>query len=84
MSYSQLAQMLEEQFEWPGPYLFKFVVPAAKESDVRALLGDAEITTRASKNGTYVSVSATVTLDSPRAVVEVYLRAEKIDGLLSI
>jgi len=77
-------KLLSEHHDWPCQYLFKFVVPAEQETTVRALLPDAEITVRQSKNGRFVSVSIKAEIDSPEDVIEIHTRASLIEGLIAL
>ncbi len=83
-----LQQKLEDQFEWPTVYLFKFIVPA--DNKKIALVEDlfnsetAEISIRTSKNGNFVSVSAKEMMLSPEKVIERYKEAAKIEGIISL
>lgn len=77
-------QLLKDHHEWPCRYHFKFVVPAEFEQEVRALLPNAEITVRASRNGKFVSVSLIALVENPDEVVEVHTRAATIDGLIAL
>jgi len=81
---SNLRALLEEQFEWPGPYTFKFVVHHERVAQVLALFPDGVPSTRPSKNGTYVGVTARLHMDSPDAVLAVYEEASRIDGIVSL
>jgi hypothetical protein len=77
-------QLLAEHHDWPCQYLFKFVVPSEHEGQVRALIPDAEITVRQSKNGRFVSVSIKAEIDSPEDVIEIHTRASLIEGLIAL
>jgi len=77
-------KLLSDHHDWPCKYLFKFVVPAEQEASVRALIQDAEITVRQSKNGRFVSVSITAEVDSPEDVIEIHTRASLIEGLIAL
>jgi hypothetical protein len=77
-------KLLQEHHDWPCRYQFKFVVTAEREQDVRALLPDAEISVRPSRNGKFVSVTMIALLQSPDEVVEVHTRASAIDGLIAL
>lgn len=86
--YESLRKKLEEGFEWPRVYLFKFIVPAdnQKVAQVEGLFRSdmAEISMRTSKNGNFVSVSAKEMMISPEAVINRYKEAAKIEGILSL
>ena len=77
-------KLLEDHHEWPCHYLFKFVVPVEHELKVRALIDGAEVATRHSKNGRFVSVSITAKMESPAAVVAIHELAASIEGLIAL
>ena len=85
--YSSLKNKLEEQFDWPQPYLFKFIIPSdnKKLALAEALFGaDVQITIRQSKTNKYISISAKEVMISPNEVIAVYKKAEKIEGIISL
>ena len=85
--YSSLKKKLEEQFDWPQPYLFKFIIPSdnKKLALVEALFGkDAQVTTRQSKTNKYISISAKELMISPEEVIAVYKKAGEIEGIISL
>lgn len=86
--YEKLRSQLEEGFDWPQLYLFKFIVPAdnAKIAQVESLFNtkESQVTTRQSSKGNFVSVSAKEMMLSPERVIERYLQAEKIEGLIAL
>ena len=85
--YANLKSKLEEQFNWPHLYLFKFIIPAdnKKLALVEALFGeDAQVTTRQSKSNKFVSVSAKEVMISADEVIAVYKKASKIEGIMSL
>ena len=77
-------KLLDDQYDWPADYLFKFVVPYDQVSKVEALFPDQKVSLRASAKGNYVSVTVTMMLESPDVVVAIYQQASKIPGLLSL
>ncbi|MBI3238644.1 MAG: DUF493 family protein [Flavobacteriia bacterium] len=73
--------------EWPNVYLFKFIVP--NESDllakVMSLFGEvAEIALHESKTGKYISVSAKEVMVDVDSIIEIYIRAAEIKGLIAL
>ena len=85
--YKNLKDKLEDQFTWPQPYLFKFIIPSDNEklALVQALFGeDAQVTTRQSKSNKYTSVSAKEVMVSPEEVIAVYKKAQSIEGIMSL
>ena len=87
-NYESLRKKLEDGFDWPRIYLFKFIVPSGnkKLAEVENLFDskEAQISIRNSKNGKYISSSAREMMLSPEKVVERYQEAAKIEGILSL
>lgn len=79
----QFKEKLDDQHEWPGSYIFKFIVPSDKVQQVEALLGDGT-ELKESKNGNYISVTARLHLNSSQEVVDIYIKAKSIDGIISL
>ena len=86
--YEKLKSQLEEGFEWPTLYMFKFIVPADNQrlAQVENLFNTREssVRIRESSNGNYVSITAKEMMMSPERVIERYLEAEKIEGLIAL
>ncbi|MBX2828272.1 MAG: DUF493 domain-containing protein [Flavobacteriaceae bacterium] len=86
--YERLREQLQEDTQWPAPYMFKFIVPAdhGKIAEIEAAFDgtDAQISTRDSSKGTYTSVTIKVTMDSPDTVIEKYLEVSKVEGVISL
>ena len=86
--YARLKEQLEQDTEWPAPYLYKFIVPASNENiaEIEVIFDglDAEIETRDSSKGTYTSVSIAVKMESPEAVIKKYVEVSKIEGVISL
>lgn len=86
----EVLKKLEEQLalqEWPNVYFFKFIVPNKPEAIAKAsaLFGEtAELSYHPSRTGKYMSVSAKeVMMDIP-SILEVYKKAAKIEGVVSL
>ena len=81
---TRLAALLNDGSDWPLDYLFKFIVPAEKVEQVKALLPVGSATLRQSRTGKYQSVSATVSMPDSDAVLAVYRQAALIPGLMAM
>ncbi|GGH74234.1 MAG: DUF493 family protein [Bacteroidetes bacterium] len=83
-----LRQKLDEMETWPTLYMYKFIVPAdnQKVAQVEALFDtkESQVTTRTSKNGNFVSITAVEMMISPESVIDRYKQAEGIEGLMSL
>jgi hypothetical protein len=85
--YVALKEKLEKGFSWPSVYLFKFIVPAEnkKIALVEKEFGDtAQITTRESKNGKYISISVKEVMMNPDEVIKKYQKLDGIEGIMSL
>ena len=88
LNFDSLREKLEDGFDWPRVYLFKFIVPSdnKKIAEVESLFNskEAQISMRTSKKGNYVSVSAKEMMMSADKVIERYKDAAKIEGIISL
>ena len=86
--YKRLKEQLTLDTLWPAPYMYKFIVSNQFErvAEIRAIFDgtNAMIQTRDSSKGTYISVSITVNMESPEAVIEKYLEVSKVEGVISL
>lgn len=76
--------LLEDQYNWPTNYLFKFIVPYEKSQQVEALFPNTPIQKKGSQKGKYVSLSIDIKLDSADHVIAIYQQASQIPGLISL
>ncbi|MEM6532255.1 MAG: DUF493 family protein [Myxococcota bacterium] len=77
-------RLLDEQYEWPSFYTFKFIVPAAKAPDVERLFPPGTSSRRPSSKGNYISVSATMNVGSADSVIAMYEEAASIEGIIAL
>lgn len=86
--YKNLKTKLKEDTKFPSKYLFKFIVKGQgnREIEVENIFNHmgAVISKNKSKTGKYVSVSIIVLMKSADAVIEKYLEAEKVEGIISL
>lgn len=86
--YKKLKAQLADTSSWPSKYLYKFIVPSQPEKiDKIASIFDgigAVIVHKESSKGTYTSISITVIMKSPDAVIEKYKEVGVIEGVISL
>ena len=85
--YKDLKEKLKENTKFPSVYLFKFIIPNnnQKLAQTQALFGpEAQVTTRKSRNGNYLSVSAKEMMLSAQGIIDRYKKAEKIEGIIQL
>lgn len=75
---------LENEYEWPALYTFKFIVPQDKINEVRDLFERHEVSERKSSKGTYVSLTSKIMAKSSDEIIEIYVAANEIEGIIAL
>jgi putative lipoic acid-binding regulatory protein len=86
--YTKLKVQLEDTTKFPTDYMYKFIVPS-DENQVKEVEGlfnnkGADIKTKSSKTGKYISLSIVLKIESANKVIEYYKKVEKIKGIISL
>lgn len=84
--FEKLKAQLELQ-EWPNVYLFKFIAPNKSEivARVSALFDEgADLHFQPSRNGNYISISAKEMMLDVTSIMDKYLKAAEIEGVISL
>ena len=81
---SAFKKQLDDHYRWPSKYLFKFIVPSGKEGEFEDIFPGEELKFRSSKEGKYISISADVVMNSSEEVMDIYRKAYKIEGVISL
>jgi hypothetical protein len=82
--FNNFRTKLDEHHSWPTVYIFKFIVPKGKETELKALFPMHTSTDKASTQGNYISVTFQMMMPSSDAVIEIYQRASSIEGLIAL
>ena len=86
--YERLKEELRNTSEWPGEYLYKFIIPTSskKIEEVENTFDNmgAVIKTHQSKTAKYTSISINVRMESPESVIEKYKDVSNIEGIISL
>ena len=77
-------EKLDQHYTWPSLYVFKFIVPAGKEDEVKQLFPFHATFEKSSKQGNYKSVTAEMMMPSGDAVLSIYIQASKIEGIVAL
>ena len=84
-SEQSFKERLDGYYDWPCGYVFKFIAPRERLGEVVALFAEeVEVSTRESKKGNYVSVTAEVVVHGSDEVIAVYRRAGEIEGVMPL
>ncbi len=81
--YEGLKQKLSKQ-EFPCKYMFKFITSKSKLVELKPYFQDAEITTKPSRKGTYISFTAVAVVVSADEIIDKYKSLSHIEGLISL
>ena len=83
-SYLAFKEKLDAEHKWPTYYMFKFIVPKEKESEIYKIMPKEKWSSKASKSGTYLSFTAKLLLSSSDEVIDIYKRAHEIEGIIAL
>lgn len=83
-SLGSLQAKLDEYYQWPCRFMFKFIVPLEKTDELTAFFAARPFTTRSSKNGRFVSFTAELEMQSSGEVIALYREAGKIEGIMAL
>ena len=83
-------ELLDFQYNWPSKYVFKFIVPRERVSELKLYLNTTfktpfDVQERPSKTGKYISCIAHATMKSSDDILDVYKKVgNNVDGVLSL
>ena len=86
----QFLQLLDENYDWPAIYPFKFVVPVEQVPILEAMFAEysqfknSNSTKKPSRTGKYISMTVEMEMPSSQAVLDLYEKASRIDKLIAI
>jgi hypothetical protein len=76
--------LLDESYQWPDYYEFKFIVKIDDKNLVLEKLNGFSIVETPSKKGNYISISARKLIKSTQEVLDVYESMSNIKGMISL
>jgi hypothetical protein len=82
--FASFKEKLDEVHRWPSVYMFKFIVPAGKEKELKELFAREVTSVRLSRQGRYSSLTMSLMMDSSDSVIAVYRRAAQVQGLIAL
>lgn len=84
LNFDSFRERLENEYEWPSLYTFKFIVPKEQEEAVMELFPKVEVSTKESSGGKYISLTARLMANSSDTIISVYEKARHIEGLIAL
>ena len=86
--YSRFHEQLINSQEWPGVYLFKFILREweVNEDALKEMFQQksAVFSRKVSSKKNFTSLSVKVNMEDPDAVIAIYKQAQKIKGLITL
>ncbi len=76
--------LLNESYQWPDYYEFKFIIKTEDKSLILAMLDGFTVHETPSKQGNYTSVSARKLISSTEEIIETYRKVGSIKGVISL
>ena len=83
-NYKSFKATLEEEYDFPAQYIFKFIVKTESKKNILELLPGAKKSERVSKNGNFVSITLSQIMKNSEEIVYIYEKASKIKGVISL
>ncbi len=83
-STTEFKAKLEAEHDFPGSYVFKFIVPIAREKQLQDLLPPGKLSKRSSKNNKYTSITLIAQIKTSDQVIAVYQEVHKIQGIIAL
>lgn len=78
-------EKLDQHNAWPSLYIFKFIVPAHKQDELRRLFPlHVTSTEKQSEKGNYISLTYQMMMPSSDSVIEVYKKVSVIEGIVAL
>lgn len=84
MDNTKFKALLDESYQWPDYYEFKFIIKTDDKFQIIALLIGFMIHETPSKQGNYTSISARKLMKSTEEVLEIYQLIGSITGVMSL
>lgn len=82
--YHNFIEKLESQHVWPSLYMFKFIVPREKQSEIEKLFPRHQVKRKSSSRGNYISLTIKVMISESEEVVKIYEEAHKVEGVIAL
>jgi putative lipoic acid-binding regulatory protein len=84
MENDKFKTLLDETYQWPDYYEFKFIIKTDDKAQILELLQGFTIHETPSKQGNYTSISARKLINSTDEVIKVYEMISPIKGVIPL
>jgi len=86
--YSRFHEQLTDFQDWPGPFLFKFIIrgDVQKVNQLKQMFEgkSAQLKLKNSSKKTFVSVSFLAKMKNPDEIIAIYKAASTIEGIITL
>ena len=85
--YNKLRQQLLDSSQWPSVYMFKFIIPNSNDklNAIKNLFPvDTEFSFKTSRDIRFIGITVKKVMNTPDEVIEIYTRAQNIDGVMTL
>ena len=77
-------EKIEIEHQFPGLYVFKFIVPTGQKEDILNILPEGKVSSRSSSSNHYISITCRAELNTSQDVLDVYLQANNVEGCIAL
>ncbi|WKK82413.1 DUF493 domain-containing protein [Marivirga arenosa] len=77
-------EKLEAVSEWPSLYMFKFIVLAENQDEIKEIFENHEVIVKPSSKGKYVSLTIKMLAGSAEQIIEKYMETNKVKGVIAL
>ena len=86
--YSNFSEKLADSQDWPGVYMFKFVIKSESphKETLKSLFDStkANFSEKLSSKKTFTSLTIKVSMDSPAEVISIYKKSSVLEGVMAL
>jgi len=76
--------LLNQEYQWPDEYVFKFIVPENKKTQILEALPPVKYSERTSKKGAYTALTIRLVMKSANEVISIYQKVGEIEGVIAL
>lgn len=84
MNFDRLKELLEQEYIWPAPYTFKFILPKESLEQFKEVVAIDITSIKESSHGKYISITATTIILETDQVIDVYTMAQQVSGIMCL
>lgn len=77
-------EKLEAVSEWPSLYMFKYIIAADQQDEIKEIFQNHEVIVKPSSKGKYVSLTINILAGSAEQIIEKYMETSKIKGIIAL